>query len=183
MRNRIPFVLIALFAWARHGERADSAPGKAGAATQLIVDGKPGWRWRRNGQHRPLPTFGIMETACRRSSRRTSTPSGGMGGTGWSPWKASTTSASSMDCSTAPGNMTCGLHIPVVRQLKERPLKLHAGMGESRPAAVPARPPPRAASPWKCSRPSHPASTPTPALYPFMHHLKEGRRRPGARCS
>ncbi|MGA9624361.1 MAG: DUF5597 domain-containing protein [Bryobacteraceae bacterium] len=63
MRNRIPFVLIALFAWAVTASAQIPHLEKRGAATQLIVDGKPWLALAGETDNTASSDLGYMETA------------------------------------------------------------------------------------------------------------------------
>jgi hypothetical protein len=63
MRNRIPFVLIALFAWAVTVSAQIPHLEKRGAATQLIVDGKPFLALAGETDNTASSSLEYMETA------------------------------------------------------------------------------------------------------------------------
>ncbi len=63
MKHRIPFVLIALFAWAVTASAQIPHLEKRGAATQLIVDGKPWLALAGETDNTASSDLGYMETA------------------------------------------------------------------------------------------------------------------------
>ena len=79
-----------------------------GAATQLIVDGKPYLVLAGEADNTASSSLEYMDTAWPKVARPTSTPCrSGSAGTGWNRWRANMTSAWWTACSRARGKTTC----------------------------------------------------------------------------
>jgi len=185
MRNRIPFVLIALFRVGRHGEREIphlEKPGRRDATDRrrqalLALAG-------RNGQHR-LFRPRVYGTAWPKivKANPQHRPGGYWVGTGWSPWKASTTSASSMTGSTAARKHDLAPHIPVGSAVGRTASSASRREWVKPTSSGSARPPQkRQARGSALDRSQASLDADTRAYTAFMHHLRKPTPA-GATCS